>query len=286
MDTQNSQKFHTVRLNLWRGFAFSLLMTFGLLSIIATGGGGGGDGDKPGTIALDSATYTVTENTDNTVTITVTRTGGSDGAASVEYATSDGSATTADSDYSSASGTLNWGDGDAAAKTFTVDILDDGDIETPESFTVTLSNVTVASLGSPSSATVTINDDDIQLVPGELQFESTSYNVTEGIDQTVTITVTRTNGLLGTVSVDYATANGTATAPGDYTAIGTTTLTWNAGDATPQTFDVSITNDTVAEVTKSFVVNLSNFVGASPGTNTSTTVTITDDDQITGTVLQ
>ena len=146
--------------------------------------------------------------------------------------------------------------------------------------------MTVASLGSPSSATVTINDDDIQLVPGELQFESTSYNVTEGIDQTVTITVTRTNGLLGTVSVDYATANGTATAPGDYTAIGTTTLTWNAGDATPQTFDVSITNDTVAEVTKSFVVNLSNFVGASPGTNTSTTVTITDDDQITGTVLQ
>ena len=75
---------------------------------------------QPGTIALTSATYSVGE-AGPTVTITATRTGGSDGAVSVDYATSDGTAT-AGSDYTAASGTLNWSDGDAANKTFNISI--------------------------------------------------------------------------------------------------------------------------------------------------------------------
>ena len=280
MNTHFAQKYPNGKLSLWRGIAFSLVVTFGLLSIIATGGGNGDDPPQHGTLALGSATYTATEGTDDTITITVTRTGGSAGAASVDYATSDSTAT-APGDYTAASGTLNWADGDSAAKTFDITIQNDSAVESAESFTITLSNVTVASLGSPSSATVTINDDDVS--PGVLQFGSTSYSVTEGIDQSVTITVTRTGGDSGPASVGYATANSTATEPGDYTAT-SGTLNWADGDAAAKTFNVPIIDDSTAEVIESFVVNLSNVTGATLGSNTSATVSITDNDQITGTV--
>src|SRR5262249_42301788 len=47
---------------------------------------------QPGTLQFSNAAYSVNENA-GTATITVTRTGGSDGAVSVNYATSDGTAT-------------------------------------------------------------------------------------------------------------------------------------------------------------------------------------------------
>lgn len=280
MNTHFSQQYRTGKLSLWRGIAFSLVMTFGLLSIIATGGGNGDDPPLHGTIALGSATYTATEGTDDTITITVTRTGGSAGAASVDYATSDSTAT-APGDYTAASGTLNWADGDSTAKTFDITIQNDSVVESAESFNVTLSNVTIAALGSPSSATITINDDDVS--PGVLQLSSTNYSVTEGVNPSVTITVTRTGGTAGAVSVNYATADGTATDPADYTAT-SGTLNWTDGDSSAKTFNVLITDDSTAEVIQSFTVNLTNVVGATLGSNTSATVSITDNDQITGTV--
>ena len=50
-----------------------------------------------------------------------------------------------------------------------------------------------------------------------LHFSAASYSVVEN-QGTATITVTRTNGSTGSVSVNYATSNGTATAGSDYTA--------------------------------------------------------------------
>ena len=274
MNTHFSQKYPAGKLRLWRGFAFSLVMTLGLVSIIATGGGNGDDTPQHGTIALASATYTATEGTDGTITITVTRTGGSAGAASVDYATSNDTAT-APGDYTAASGTLNWADGDSAGKTFDVTIQNDSDVEGAESFNVTLSNVTVAALGSPSSATVTINDDDVS--PGVLQLSSLTYSVTEGTDATVTITVTRTLGSAGAVSVDYATIDNTAMEPGDYIAT-TGTLSWADGETASKTFVITIVDDLTPESAEQFGVNLSNVVGATLGTNISAAVDIADDD--------
>ncbi|GAM10204.1 extracellular matrix protein FRAS1 [Geobacter sp. OR-1] len=112
-----------------------------------------------GTIALSASAYSIGE-AGPTVTITATRTGGSSGAVGISYATSDGSATSGN-DYSAASGTLSWGSGDTASKTFTVGIIDDADVDPNEAFTVTLSSPTGgASLGSPSSAAVTIIDNE------------------------------------------------------------------------------------------------------------------------------
>lgn len=114
---------------------------------------------SPGSIQLSASTYSVAEN-GGTVTITVTRTGGSSGAVGISYATSNGTAT-AGSDYTSASGNLSWADGDTANKTFVVSITDDGTVEGNETFTASLSGPTGgATLGSPASATVTITDND------------------------------------------------------------------------------------------------------------------------------
>lgn len=112
----------------------------------------------PGSLQFNSSGYSVDE-TAGTVTITVTRTGGSSGAASVNYATSNDTAL-AGSDYTSTSGTLNWADGDSADKTFTVSITNDPDAESNEAFNLTLSGATGASMGTPSSSAVTIPFND------------------------------------------------------------------------------------------------------------------------------
>src|SRR6185295_3092111 len=62
------------------------------------------------------------------------------------------------------------------------------------------------------------------------------------------------------VTVDYATANGSATAGSDYeTAQGT--LTFPPGTTT-QTLSVAVKGDTTFEVNETFVVNLSNATNA------------------------
>jgi hypothetical protein len=116
---------------------------------------------NPGILQLSASAYSVNE-TGGTVTITATRTGGSDGAVSVSYATSPGIATSP-ADFAAAAGVLNWADGDAAPKTFQVTIVNDALDEVDETFGVALSDPQVATLGTPSSAAVTILDDDLLL---------------------------------------------------------------------------------------------------------------------------
>ncbi|MBI2440839.1 MAG: right-handed parallel beta-helix repeat-containing protein [Lentisphaerae bacterium] len=125
------------------------------------------DNDGPGTVQFNVSSYSVNEN-GGTVTLTVTRTRGSSGPATVEYATSDGTAAVG-SDYVAQGGTLSWADGEAGSKTITIAITDDSLDETDETFTVTLSNATGASLGSPASAIVTIVDNDDPSDPPEHQ---------------------------------------------------------------------------------------------------------------------
>ena len=70
------------------------------------------------------------------------------------------------SDYTAASGTLNWADGDSTDRTINVAILQDGDLESPEQFTLSLDNPGGgATLGLPSTTTVTIFDDETDQAP-------------------------------------------------------------------------------------------------------------------------
>ena len=83
--------------------------------------------------------------------------------------------------------------------------------------------------------------------------------VQEG-DTTITFTVTLTPAATGTVTVDYATDDGTATAGEDYTAA-SGTLTFTTGDTT-KTVVVTVLDDTVDEGRETFALKLSNPSGA------------------------
>jgi hypothetical protein len=207
---------------------------------------------NPGVLQLSATTYSVGE-AGVSATITVTRTGGSGGAVSVDYATSDGIAGQP-GDYLPASGTLNWADGDSADKTFTVTIQSDTVFEGSETVQLTLSNPGgYAELGPNAAAVLTIGDDDLQPT-----ISIGDVSGLEGSSGTVpfTFAVTLSNASTQTVTVSFATANGSATIAGlDYVAAAGV-LTFAPG-ATAQPVVVLVNGDTTEETDESFFVNLS-----------------------------
>ena len=103
-----------------------------------------------------------------------------------------------------------------------------------------------------------------------------SQTIIEGLTtpQNVTYIVTLSSASNQTISVNYATANGTATAGLDYTAtIGTLTF---APGATSKVINIPILNDSLNETDETFTLTLSSPTNASLGTLTTATTTITD----------
>jgi MYXO-CTERM domain-containing protein len=131
--------------------------------------------------------------------------------------------------------------------------------------------------GLPRVAGGRIDIGAVEINAGTIQLTVSTVSVAEGAG-TVTITATRTGGADGPVSVSYATANGTATAPADY-ASAAGTLNWADQDSAPKSFQVTIVNDTLDEPDETFNVILSAPTGgATLGAITTETVTILDDD--------
>ena len=110
------------------------------------------------TIQFASPTYGVNEAA-GTATVTVTRIGDATSPAQAVYSLTGGTATPG-VDFIAPSGTLSWGANDSSTRTITVSILDDGNSETNETFTLSLSSPAGAALGTSSSTTVTIVDDE------------------------------------------------------------------------------------------------------------------------------
>jgi len=219
-----------------------------------------------GTFVFDPTTYTVDEN-DGTVSLTVTRTGGTD-PASVNYTTNDGTAN-AGSDYTASSGTINFAAGQTS-QSVVVGILDDAATEPPETFTVSLTNPVGGTIGTSNTATVTIND----VENGSIQFSSATYTVSED-GGSLTVTVVRTGGATGTVSANYSTSNGSATAGADYTTT-TGTVTFVDGD-TSETFVVPILPDAIVEGDETFNLTLTAPTGgATIGSPATAVATIVD----------
>ena len=237
------------------------------------------DASPSGSLNFSAASYSVNEDGGN-ATITVKRTGGSDGAVSVQYATSGGTAK-ANSDYTTASGTLSWADGDSADKTFTIAIANDGMDELDETVNVALSSPSGgASLGNQSSAVLTITDDDAQpaiSISDVSQAEGNSGTTNFSFD----VTLSAASGQ--TITVDYLAADGSALVGGDYQAA-SGTLTFAPGETT-KSFSVVVNGDTQDEPTETFVVSLSNPSNASIGKGQGTG-TIVNDDSAAGPTIE
>ena len=124
--------------------------------------------NDPGSLRLSSSTYSVDE-TGGSALITVNRVTSTSDQISVDSATSDGTAT-AGSDYIETSGTLVFAHGESQ-KTFSIPILDDLEPEGDETVQITLSNPGGgASLSSPTTAVLTIVDDDYHTIPYSQDF--------------------------------------------------------------------------------------------------------------------
>ena len=238
------------------------------------------DASANGALSLAQATYSATQSS-GTVTVTVNRADGSAGVVTVDYATTDGTAT-AGTEYTSANGTLIWQDGDADPKSFTIVLSNATPFAGTRSFGVSLTNVQGgAFLGTPNTATVTINGDGAVSSSGALAWSATSYSVAQSAG-TVTIMANRTGGSVGAVSVTYATADGTAKSGTDYTA-SSGTLKWADGDSSAKTFTVAVSHATPFTGTRGFTIALSGASGgASLGAPSTAAVTITGSGAVIG----
>ena len=108
-------------------------------------------------LQFDGSTKFVTEGTP-TVTVNVLRSGNNIGSSVVDYAVLSGTASDR-ADFATTAGTLRFGEGEMI-KSITISIIDDGFAETDETATLTLSNPTGATLGTFTTATLIINDND------------------------------------------------------------------------------------------------------------------------------
>jgi hypothetical protein len=225
--------------------------------------------DNEPQVRFSSSAYTVTEGTP-TVTLTVLRTGPTTAPVTVRVDRIGGTAIGGGVNYSFTPGPLTFAPG-VASRTLTVAVTNDSLAEAAETVIFGLSNATNATIGTPSTATLTIVDNEPQV-----RFASASYAVTEGTP-TITIAVLRTGPTTGTVTVDYAATGGTATSAQDYTVGGIGTLTFSPG-VTTRTFTVAITDDTAVESGEAIVLTLGNPVNATLATPAVTTVNVASND--------
>ncbi len=181
---------------------------------------------------------------------TVTLSSGSTQTVSVDFATANGTAASG-ADYGALTGTLTFAPGETT-QTIAVPLVGDALDEADETMLVTL-GAPVNATAARSQATGTITDDDAppSLSVGDVSVVEGNAGVTSAV---FTLSLSAASGR--TVSVAYATANGTAVAPGDYTTT-SGTIAFTPGTTT-QTIVVPVTGDASDEVDETFLVNLSN----------------------------
>ncbi|MBE9160631.1 putative Ig domain-containing protein [Nodosilinea sp. LEGE 06152] len=238
------------------------------------------DDDKSaGILAFSNATFSVNEDGIPITTITITRTGGSDGAVSATVYLNNGTATSPD-DYNSTPIVINFVNGETS-KTIAVPILDDVIYEGNETLNIYLENATGgATIGAQSSATLTIVENEVPAF-GALAFNGATYSVNENGVPITEVIITRTGGSDGTVGVTLTPTNGTATTPADYDSA-PITIDFAAGE-TSKTITIPIADDTLYESNETINLTLSNPTGgATLGTQKTAILTIVDDDAVPG----
>lgn len=227
------------------------------------------DGDA-GSIVFSTTASAITEGDTGTSTqsVSVTRTGGSEGAVTGRVRSTGGDASSG-SDYTNLNTVLSWVDGDASVMSADLSVNGDNDIEGDEQVELEVTNATGgAAIGANSSHAVTITDDD---AAGVISFAATSDSVGEA-DGSVTLTLNRTGGSDGSVTANYATVNGSAVGGSDFTA-DSGSVNFGPGEIVKQ-FDIAILDDLADDDGEQFSVSISGDVTG----GAVSTITIVDND--------
>ncbi|MFN2576855.1 MAG: Calx-beta domain-containing protein [Pyrinomonadaceae bacterium] len=192
------------------------------------------------------------------------------GGVTFDIATSDGTAT-AGSDYVARNLSSQTISPDQQTCTFDVTVNGDAAVESDETFFVNVTNVTGATVSDGQGLGTIQNDDTPSLSIGDV-----TQNEGNTGTSIFSFTVTLNPASNQTVTVQYATADGTATAGSDYTGVLSTPLTFLPGE-TIKTVGVTVSGDSKIEPDETFFVNLSGAANAlisdSQGTGT-----VTNDD--------
>jgi hypothetical protein len=231
-----------------------------------------------GNISINDVAITEGNAGTSIATFTVTRTGGT-AAFDVNYATADGTAT-AGSDYvGQPTGTVSFATGDLT-KTISVTVNGDTTVELNETFFVNLLSATNGGTITKSQGTGTITNDDS--APGVGNISINDVTITEGNAGTsiATFTVTRSGGTAA-FDLNYATADGTATAGSDYVGQPTGAVSFATGDLS-KTISVTVNGDTTVEPDETFFVNLLSATNDGTIVKSQGTGTITNDDSAGG----
>ena len=240
-----------------------------------------------GYLTLTATNYVGSESA-GSMNFVVNRVSGSAGQISVKYATTNGTAVNG-ANYIGTTNTLTWSSGDASPRTISVPLLNAGLVGSSEYFYVRLFNPTNSAglanslfyVGIPgsitnsiTSATMTITNSDSY---GTLQFSAPSYLVNESGGY-ATITVVRTGGATGNVSINYTATNAaTGAAVNGKNFVATNGVLNFITNQVAATFNVQILNDGVQDPANFFFnVTLSNPANASLGSPTNAVVNILD----------
>jgi hypothetical protein len=199
------------------------------------------------------------------------------GPVTVDYTTGDGTAT-APGDYIAISGTLTFAPGESA-KTVTVQVDGDTTVEPDETFTVNLASATGNATIADAQAVGTIVNDDQPVIEQAARISIADVSLAEGNSgqSAFRFSVSLDRAESAPVTVGFLTANGTATAPGDYTA-DSGTITFAPGDIT-KTVTVQVNGDTTKEANETFTVNLANAAGNATIADAQAVGTIVNDDR-------
>lgn len=221
------------------------------------------------TVTVTATDANAAEAGPNSGTFTVSR-GTASATALVVNLSKSGSATNG-SDYSSIGTTVTI-PANSASTTVTVTPIDDAALESAETVILTVTSGAGYAVGSPSSATVTITDNDTPVVT----VAATDSAAAEAGAATGTFTVTRTGSTAASLTVAF-TVGGTATGGSDYALNATSPLTIPAGSASA-TVTVTPIDDSTTEPGETVVLTLSAGAGYTLGASTNATVNITDND--------
>ncbi|MCX5683045.1 MAG: PA14 domain-containing protein, partial [Planctomycetota bacterium] len=225
--------------------------------------------NDPAVVTLLATDAAASEQGRDSGTFTLTRVGDLTAAVTVNYTV--GGTATADDYGPTLGGSVAFGSG-VASVTIVVTPVDDVADEIDETVILTLATGAGYGIGSPSSATVTIADNDLPAVV----LRATDSHAYEAGQHKGTFTFTR-DGYLGSALTAYYTVGGTAATSGAYNPALTGVVTFGVGQ-TSVTIDVTPVDDSIDEPMQAVVLALKPDANYVFGSSKSATVTIADND--------